>query len=223
MFGTATDGTFKAKDVVLRWPLYKSVTWKVINAKLSSRNQWKSIKFLIILSWYSWQIWHWVDGNFVGWRSKTAFSYGIWKQFNDWNQSYTRCHEHLWENTKQNAEEGHRITDGKSRSIDRTFKTVGAKWTKKCAWPDFWWYNYDSFEKAIADRVLDALRDRIANSEGTVRYLLTFRDIADSFSNHDLTPLHRLHLLYRSVFFLNLARIRQESTRLQFKRNFFNS
>lgn len=56
--------------------------------------------------------------------------------------------------------------------------------------------NYGSFEKVIADRVLDALRDRIANSEGTVRYLLTFRDIADSFLKHDLTPLHRLHLLY---------------------------
>lgn len=66
--------------------------------------------------------------------------------------------------------------------------------------------NYGSFEKVVADRVIDALRTRITNSDGTVRYLLTFRDIADSFLKHDLTPLQRLFKLYRSLFFLRIWR-----------------
>lgn len=59
--------------------------------------------------------------------------------------------------------------------------------------------NYGLFEKMMDDRVISALRNRIPNSEGTVRYLLTFRDIANSFLKFDLTPLETFFLrIWRS-------------------------
>lgn len=67
--------------------------------------------------------------------------------------------------------------------------------------------NYHSFAKVVKDRVIETLRSKIPNSEGTVRYLLTFRDIAESFSNYDLKPLERLFLIYRSLFFLRIWRM----------------
>lgn len=81
--------------------------------------------------------------------------------------------------------------------------------------------NYGSFEKMVKDRVIIALRNRIPNSEGTVRYLLTFRDIADSFLNFNLTPLERLFLMYRSLFFLRIWRsFIKESNRYKLSENF---
>lgn len=66
--------------------------------------------------------------------------------------------------------------------------------------------NYDSFGKIVQDRVIDALRENIPGSDGTIRYLLTFRDIFDSFSSFNLKPLDRLFRIYRSLFFLRIWR-----------------
>lgn len=66
--------------------------------------------------------------------------------------------------------------------------------------------NYGSFEKIVQDRVISALRDRIPGSDATVQYLLTFRDIANSFLLFDLKPLDRLFLIWRGLFFLRIWR-----------------
>lgn len=66
--------------------------------------------------------------------------------------------------------------------------------------------NYHSFQKITQDRVIRALQERITNSEGTVQYLLVFRDIANSFQQFDLKPLNRIHLIFRSLYFLRIWR-----------------
>lgn len=66
--------------------------------------------------------------------------------------------------------------------------------------------NYGSFEKIVKDRVISALRDQIPRSEATAQYLLTFRDISNSFLLFDLEPLDRLFLIWRSLFFLRIWR-----------------
>lgn len=66
--------------------------------------------------------------------------------------------------------------------------------------------NYGSFEKIVHDRVINALREKVPNSDATVQYLLTFRDIANSFLSFDLKPLERVFLIYRSLYFLRFWR-----------------
>lgn len=66
--------------------------------------------------------------------------------------------------------------------------------------------NYGSFEKLIQDRVINALKERIPGSEATVQYLLTFRDIINSFLSFDLKPLERIKLIWRSLYFLRIWR-----------------
>lgn len=66
--------------------------------------------------------------------------------------------------------------------------------------------NYGSFEKIVNDCVIKALRNKVPESESTVQYLLTFRDISDSFSKLDMEPLRRIFLMYRSLFFIRIWR-----------------
>lgn len=66
--------------------------------------------------------------------------------------------------------------------------------------------NFSSFEKIVADNVIEALRNKVPNSEGTIQYLLTFRDITDSFSKLDMEPLQRILLMYRSLYFIRIWR-----------------
>lgn len=66
--------------------------------------------------------------------------------------------------------------------------------------------NFTSFEKIIKDRVIFALKEHIADSQATVQYLSIFRDIVNSFTNHDLKPLDRIFLIYRSCYFLRIWR-----------------
>lgn len=67
--------------------------------------------------------------------------------------------------------------------------------------------NYGSFEKIVDDCVINALRNKVPESEGTVQYLLTFRDISDSFSKLDMKPLQRIFLMYRSLYFIRIWRV----------------
>lgn len=67
--------------------------------------------------------------------------------------------------------------------------------------------NFKSFEKIVDDCVIDSLRKNVPSSEATVHYLLTFRDISDSFSKLDLKPLQRIFLLHRSLYFLRIWRL----------------
>lgn len=66
--------------------------------------------------------------------------------------------------------------------------------------------NYTSFEKIVHDRVINALRERVPNSDATIQYLNTFRDIGNSFLLFDLNPLDRVFLIYRGLYFLRFWR-----------------
>lgn len=66
--------------------------------------------------------------------------------------------------------------------------------------------NHGSFEKIVDDCVIKALRNKVPESEGTVQYLLTFRDISDSFSKLDMKPRQRIFLMYRSLYFIRIWR-----------------
>lgn len=66
--------------------------------------------------------------------------------------------------------------------------------------------NCGSFEKIVNDRAIYASRERVPNSDATIQYLLTFRDIADSFLKFDLEPLERIFLIYRGLYFIRFWR-----------------
>lgn len=66
--------------------------------------------------------------------------------------------------------------------------------------------NYDSFQKIVQDRVLDSLKTNIPESEATIHYLRTFRDILDSFLQTDLKPLDRILRMWRGLYFLRIWR-----------------
>lgn len=73
--------------------------------------------------------------------------------------------------------------------------------------------NFTSFEKLIKNRVILALKEHITDSQATVQYLCIFRDIVNSFTNFDLTPLDRIFLVYRSCYFLRIWRHSIKSSR----------
>lgn len=66
--------------------------------------------------------------------------------------------------------------------------------------------NYGSFEKVVQDRVINALREKVPDSEAAIQYLLTFRDIVGSFLQHDMKPLDRIFKMFRGVFVLRIWR-----------------
>lgn len=66
--------------------------------------------------------------------------------------------------------------------------------------------NYHSFDKIIQERVLNALEQRVPNSNATIQYLKTFRDIIDSYLKFDLTPLERVLSIWRGAYFLRIWR-----------------
>lgn len=66
--------------------------------------------------------------------------------------------------------------------------------------------NYTSFEKIVNDCVITSLKEKVRESEATAHYLITFRDISDSFLKFDIEPLQRIFLMYRSLYFLRLWR-----------------
>lgn len=73
--------------------------------------------------------------------------------------------------------------------------------------------NYTSFEKLVQDRAINALKENVPDSDATVQYLETFRDIVNSFTKYDLKPLDRIKLLWRGVFFLRFWRRYIDSSR----------
>lgn len=66
--------------------------------------------------------------------------------------------------------------------------------------------NYSSFEKIVNDCVITSLIAKVPKSEATIQYLLTFRDIIDSFSKFDMEPLQRILFMYRSLYFIRIWR-----------------
>lgn len=61
--------------------------------------------------------------------------------------------------------------------------------------------NFLSLEKVMHDRVLNALKKYVPDSEATVRYLELCRDITQSFLDVSLSPLERISMIWRSLYF----------------------
>lgn len=66
--------------------------------------------------------------------------------------------------------------------------------------------NFTSFGRIIDDRVLEALRQHIPNSEGTIKYLQICSDVTACFLALDMKPLDRLLRMFRAVFFIRIWR-----------------
>lgn len=84
--------------------------------------------------------------------------------------------------------------------------------------------NFDSFEKIIDDRVLEALQVHIKNSDATIQYLKIARDVTSSFLLHDLTPNERIFRMWHGVYFMRIWRqFILSSKRYTMKENFITS
>lgn len=69
--------------------------------------------------------------------------------------------------------------------------------------------NYSSIELLVKPSVEECLRElgQSMRTTGTVVYLRLMRDIRDSFFDKSLSPLRRLYLLWKSIFFRRIWRV----------------
>lgn len=61
--------------------------------------------------------------------------------------------------------------------------------------------NFASFEKITSDRVLSALDKYVADSAATIMYLKHSRDFIRAFTDVELTPLDRVLMAWRTLYF----------------------
>lgn len=66
--------------------------------------------------------------------------------------------------------------------------------------------NFESLEKLMDDRVLNAMKAQVADCEGTVMYLTLCKLITSSFLATNLMPIERIYRIWYSVFFLRCWR-----------------
>lgn len=84
--------------------------------------------------------------------------------------------------------------------------------------------NFDSFTKVTADRVLEALREHVKNSDATIQYLKIAKDVTNSFLLYDLEPLDRIFKIAHGTFFIRIWRQSILSSRSYIlKENFITS
>lgn len=81
--------------------------------------------------------------------------------------------------------------------------------------------NFESFAKIVDQRVVDALKQYIPNSDGTIKYLNVCKDVTSCFLQLDLEPLERIFRMWRSVYFLRIWRCFILSTRMYTLANSF--
>lgn len=66
--------------------------------------------------------------------------------------------------------------------------------------------NYNSLEKIMDDRVLNAMKAHVSDSEGTIMYLKLCKLITSSFTATNLKPIERIYNIWFSVYFLRCWR-----------------
>lgn len=66
--------------------------------------------------------------------------------------------------------------------------------------------NFQSFQKIVDARVIEALRTRINNSEATVQYLRICDEITSSFLDLQLRPEERIFRMFHALYFLRIWR-----------------
>lgn len=90
--------------------------------------------------------------------------------------------------------------------------------------------NYRSFEKISEDRVLNALKANVIDSEATITYLKITKQVISAFTEYELEPLERIYRIWHSVYFLRcwrkwiLSRNNDiQSSKYSIKENFISS
>lgn len=81
--------------------------------------------------------------------------------------------------------------------------------------------NFESFAKIVEQRVVDALKQYIPSSDGTIKYLDICKDVTSCFLQLDLKPLERIFRMWRSVYFLRIWRCFILSSRMYTLANSF--
>lgn len=66
--------------------------------------------------------------------------------------------------------------------------------------------NFGSFEKVTQDRVLNALKSYVMDSEGTIQYLRLSKNLTCAFTDVSLNPLERVHMLWHALYFFRAWR-----------------
>lgn len=79
--------------------------------------------------------------------------------------------------------------------------------------------NFPSFLKITHDRVITALEEHVAESNGTIQYLKMCKYVTSSFLEFDVKPLERIFAMFRGVFFFRICRqnvMSSDSLKLEF-------
>lgn len=66
--------------------------------------------------------------------------------------------------------------------------------------------NFRSAQKLCAKKVSELLRKHVPNSEGTATFLDMMREFTDAFMDRTMSPLERISLVWKWIFFLRLWR-----------------
>ena len=100
----------------------------------------------------------------------------------------TACKEHLRYLANHTDKDKHGLT---ARSINEKDKQ-----------------NFDSIGTLVSDDVLKCLEEisKTMQTEGTICYLQIMRNIRDAFLDKSISPLHRIFLMWKSIFILRIWR-----------------
>lgn len=66
--------------------------------------------------------------------------------------------------------------------------------------------NISSVEKICDIKVINLLKEKVEGSDGTVQLLQIMSDVIDAFMDDSLTPLDRIHKMWRSTFLVRIWR-----------------
>ncbi|CAG9763700.1 unnamed protein product [Ceutorhynchus assimilis] len=66
--------------------------------------------------------------------------------------------------------------------------------------------NFDSFDKMTQEKVVEALKNNIPDSKGTIAFLRISRFLLDAFLSKELTPIERIYKMWISTLFFRIWR-----------------
>lgn len=84
--------------------------------------------------------------------------------------------------------------------------------------------NFSSLEKLMEPRILDALKKNVADSDGTIMYLMLCKQITSSYLEENLDPVERIYRIWHALYFLRCWRNWIQSTNNEYtlKENFIS-
>lgn len=66
--------------------------------------------------------------------------------------------------------------------------------------------NFGSVQRICNKKVIELLRNKVADSHGTSKFLEIIQYIIDSFMNNELSPLERIYKIWYAVFIIRIWR-----------------